>query len=1006
MSKKKLQILPTEVSFFVHALLWIGQLGLNVSIAAEAAPVDPIAKEKPAAERSDPREPAEAMAAFVVAPGVRIELVASEPDVIDPVSIRFDEDGRMWVVEMRDYPLGPKPGEPPASQIKILEDLDQDGRYETVHVFADQLEFPTGVQPWRGGVFVTFAGKVSYLKDTDGDLRADSEEVWLTGFAEKNTQLRANHPTLGLDRKIYVANGLRGGEVVSTQHPDAKPLDIRSNDIRFDPMTRSYEKVAGRSQFGMALDDFGNRFLCSNRNPLMHVVIEDRYTARNPSYALPAAVDDVALAGEDSRIYSIGRSWTTSLQHAGQFTAACAATIYRGDGLPAEMLGNSFTCDPTGSLVHREILQQAGATFRSCAARKGVEFLASKDEWFRPVDLRVGPDGALYVVDMYRAVIEHPQFMPTELQRRPDLRNGDDRGRIYRLVADDSQSRSPVPPLASATNQELVKLLEEKNAWTRETAARLLLEREKLGVSEELETVAKKSKLPAARVAALRILASANAISLATIEKSLADSHPGVRHQAVVLAERWIADTESLRSEVLSLSHDSDPRVRFQVALSLAPIEGKAEIDALKHIAISGAEDIWTRRAVALSVADSAADLLRAILADPAWRVDEISAGEKQLIVEVTELAGKTAGAEQQLEIARELGKLPPNEQVERLQQVVLTALSRRETLRSALSGLPDGDATRVAVRKIFGAAKKLADNSDASPVRRLEAVELLSYDPESLALLTGLAFDESNLAVQLAAIDALSNHSEVKPWQILLAKFPSLMPVVRNRVLGAVVRNAKRAALLLDAVERGDILPTDINRVSADLLRRHRDATILSRANKILPPAVPEDRQVVLADYQAALTLPSDSARGREVFRKQCATCHSVAGVGVQVGPNIGDNYAKTRQQLLTDILQPNRAIDNNYVGYVVVTDDGRTLSGLLTSESATSLTLLQEENKQVAISKSEVEAIKATGLSLMPVGLEKNISHQDMADLLSFLKNWRYLDGLTPYSDETVKK
>ncbi|NOY29937.1 MAG: c-type cytochrome [Planctomycetes bacterium] len=964
------------------------------------------ATEEQAAERSKPLEPEAALGSFETAPGVRIELVASEPEVIDPVSIRFDEEGRMWVVEMRDYPTGPKEGEPPASRIKILEDLDHDGRYETVHVFADELEFPTGVQPWRGGVFVTFAGKIAYLKDTDGDLRADSEEVWLTGFAEKNTQLRANHPTLGLDRKIYVANGLRGGEVVSSQHPSSKPLDIRSNDIRFDPVTRKFEPVAGMSQFGMTLDDFGNRFLCSNRNPLMHVVIEDQYVGRNPSYALPAMIEDVALAGEDSRIFPICRFWTTSLQHAGQFTAACAVTIYRGNGLPDEMLGNAFVCDPTGSLVRREILKPAGATFRSRAAREGVEFLASKDEWFRPVDLSIGPDGALYVVDMYRAVIEHPQFMPAELKNRSDMRDGNNRGRIYRLVADNSQDRPAVPQMSSATNRELVKLLEEKNAWTRETAARLLLELEDLDVGEELETVARKSKLPAARVAALKILSATKSLTPAIVKTLLADSHPGVRHQAVVLAQRWMSDTESLRSEVLALARDADPRVRFQVALSLAPMQSQAEVDALKHIAILGVDDIWTRRAVALSAADVAADLLRAFLADSAWRAEGMSLGAKQLVVEIAELAAKTANQQQQLEIVRALGELSTSEQVERLQNVILAALYRRGVLGQALPRLPEGDATHVAVQKIFDLAKKLADASDAEASRRLEAVALLSYNSESLDLLTRLAFDEPVQAVQLAAIDALSNHGEIEPWQTLLAEFSSLMPAVRSRVLGAMVRNENRSALLLDAVESGQILSTEIDRVSADQLRRHHDETILARVNKILPLAVPADREKVLADYQAALALPSDPTRGREVFRKQCATCHSVGGVGVRVGPNIGDNYAKTKPQLLADILQPNRAIDNNYVGYIVVTDDGRTLSGLLTSESATSLTLLQEESKQITLSKSEVEVIKATGLSMMPVGLEKNIPHQDMADLLSFLKNWRYLDGLTPYSEETKGK
>lgn len=991
---------------FFFALLCIGFLEINVSAAVGDRPIDTNAKIQPADQRSQPLEPSDAIKAFVLAPGVRIELVASEPEVIDPVSIRFDEDGRLWVVEMRDYPLGPKPGKPPESKIKILEDLNHDGRYETVHLFANNLQFPTGIQPWRGGVFVTFAGKVAYLKDIDGDLKADTEEIWLTGFAEKNTQLRANHPTLGLDRKIYVANGLRGGKVKSAFDPAPEVVDLRSNDLRFDPLTRQFEPVAGVSQYGMTLDDFGNRFLCNNRFPLMHVVIEDHYARRNPNYALPALIQPVALSGEDSRIYPICRSWTTSLQHAGQFTAACAATIYRGDGLPLEMLDNSFTCDPTGSLVHREILQQAGATFRSHAAREGIEFLASKDEWFRPVDLRVGPDGALYVADMYRAVIEHPQFMPAELQKRPDLRNGDDRGRIYRLVSDDSHRSFAFPALSSATDRALVKLLEKKNAWTRETAARLLLERETQGASRELEALTRDSKLPAARVAALQILSGTNTLSPSVVRTSLSDLNPGVRQQAIVLSERWASTPELLRSEVLKLAYDTDPKVRFQVALSLAPMNGPEETKALKHIAISTAEDVWTRRAVAIAMPSSSPDLLKALLTDATWYAEGISDDEKHLLVELTELTAKSLEHNQLVELTRFLGKLPSTNQVARLQQITLATFFRKGDLRNALNNIPEEDALHQTLEKTIGSARQLAERSKAKASRRIEAIALLGYDSKSANRLTQLALEDPAQTVQLAAINALSNHRNIKPWEVLLGHFSTLMPAVRSQLLLAMVRNPIRTTLLLDAVENGEILPSEIDRMSADHLRRHRDKTLQARANQLLPAAVAKDRDLVLADYQTVLQMSSDPVRGREVFSKQCATCHSVAGIGVRVGPNIGDNYAKTEQQLLTDIIQPNRAIDNNYVGYLVVTTDGKSFTGLLISESPTSLTLQQEKDKKVTMAKTEVEEIRTTGLSLMPAGLEKNIPHQEMADLLSFLKNWRYLDGLTPYSATLKKK
>ncbi|NOY43122.1 MAG: c-type cytochrome [Planctomycetes bacterium] len=961
-------------------------------------------------ERAKPLEPVEALKSFVLAPGLRIELVACEPEVVDPVSIRFDEDGRLWVVEMRDYPLGPPNGEQAFSKIRVLEDRDGDGRFETSQVFADKLLFPTGLQPWRGGVFVTLAGRVAYLKDTDGDGRADVQETWFTGFAEKNTQLRANHPTLGLDGYVYVANGLRGGSVVPADKPDQEPLDIRSHDFRFDPVTRNFVKVAGNSQHGMTFDDFGNRFLCSNRNPLMHVVIENRYAGRNPNYALPAVIDDVARAGEASRVYAIGRSWTTSLQHAGQFTAACGTTIYRGTGLPSEMVGNAFTCEPTANLVHREVIGPAGATFRSRPGRDGVEFLASRDEWFRPIDLKHGPDGALYMVDMYRAVIEHPQFMPEELRKRPDLRDGDNRGRIYRIVAEGATSENARPQLSTATSLQLVEALKHPNAWWRETAVRLLLEREDNAVADSLRATATTAKQPATRMAALYTLLGLKSLSQEDVVKALNDSDAGVRQQAIVFAEKWLDEADSLRSEILALAHDADPKVRFQVALSLAPMKGAAEVEALRHIALVGADDPWTRRAVAISSTEVVGKLLLAILGNHGWQGDGLSEGERSLLVELIDLATKSSGKVPLLDAVQQVVALPTGENAARLQRIAMRALFQSHVRRgkplAALLEKAEHEALRSGVQAIFNSARKMVAQPDAKLVSRLEAISLLGYDPESLDLLARLSLEESAEEIRLTAIEALAVQNSLEPWQALLAEFPSLRPTVRSKVLAAVLARPKRVELLLAAIENETIRVHEIDRLTAGQLLRYRDQTLRERAKKILETAVPEDRAKVLADYKTALHLDSDPARGREVFRKQCSTCHLVAEVGVRVGPDIGDNYAKKREQILTDILQPNRAIDSNYMGYLVQTDDGRTLSGLLLAETVSSITLQQEQDKKITLAKSDIEEIRSTGISLMPDGLEKNIPHQDMADLLSFLKNWRYLDGLTPYSDSTKEK
>ena len=232
-----------------------------------------------------------------VAPGLRVDLIASEPQVIDPVAIAFDENGNMWVVEMTDYPNGPVGGQPPRSRVRVLEDRNGDGVFETARTFVDHLLYATGLQLWQGGAFITLAGKVIYCRDTTGDGKADLKETWFTGFAEENQQLRANHPTLGMDNRIYIANGLRGGIILGRSGPNrpaAVAVSITGSDFRFDPQSGYYDAVTGAGQFGLAFDDFGNRFVCTNRNATKHIVFNRRYIERNKYFIIPNETHDVS----------------------------------------------------------------------------------------------------------------------------------------------------------------------------------------------------------------------------------------------------------------------------------------------------------------------------------------------------------------------------------------------------------------------------------------------------------------------------------------------------------------------------------------------------------------------------------------------------------------------------------------------------------------------------------------------------------------------------------------
>ena len=409
-----------------------------------------------AAPLPSPLSPQDALKAFEVIPGLRVELVAAEPLVVAPCAIAFDAKGRLFVAENRGYPIGPKEGEKPAGVIALLEDTDGDGRMDKRTVFADSLTFPNGVLPWNGGLIVTCAPDVLFLKDNDGDGVADERRVLLTGFATTgSTQLRVNAPTIGPDGLIYLAAGLSGGTVTCPSHPERPALKMTS-DIRFHPQSLEVELVDGKSQYGMSFDVFGNRFICMNRVPVQHVVFDSKWLKRNPRLAFSETVQDCnernafngINGGHDGvRLFPISSNITTADGHAGSFSAACGVKVWQGKSLlTPECSGAVFSCDPTGNLIHADRLTPKGATFMATPAYEGREFLASRDDWFRPVYLAKGPEGALYVADMYRKVIEHPDYLAEEVRKHTDFESGKTLGRIWRVRAE----KVPNPQLQKA----------------------------------------------------------------------------------------------------------------------------------------------------------------------------------------------------------------------------------------------------------------------------------------------------------------------------------------------------------------------------------------------------------------------------------------------------------------------------------------------------------------------------------------------------------------------------
>ncbi|MFM7751250.1 MAG: PVC-type heme-binding CxxCH protein, partial [Opitutaceae bacterium] len=420
---------------------------------------------------------AESLAAIRVPADLEVELVAAEPAVMDPVDIAWGPDGRIWVVEMADYPRGIDGKGKPGGRVRVLESTRRDGRYDKSTLFADGLRSPTTAVPWRDGVLVVAVPHILYLADTDGDGRADRREILFSGLAEGNEQHLANGLQWSLDGWLHLGNGNSGGKVTSPNL--GRVVELGQRDFRVRPETGEVELVTGQTQAGRNRDDWGNWFGGNNSNPIWHFALEEHYLRRNPHFVPPNPVSIIAATPGAARVHP--RSQTLARFNDGfaanHFTSACGTMIYRDDLLGPTYAGNAFICEPVHNLVHREILRPAGATFRSERAPEDAagEFLASTDSWSRFVASRAGPDGALYVVDMYLLVIEHPQWIPDAWQREiGDLRQGENQGRIYRIKPRGRTLR-PVPDLSRADSAGLAAALESPAGVTRDLAQQLLI---------------------------------------------------------------------------------------------------------------------------------------------------------------------------------------------------------------------------------------------------------------------------------------------------------------------------------------------------------------------------------------------------------------------------------------------------------------------------------------------------------------------------------------------------
>lgn len=974
--------------------------------------------------RIPPVEPQKAIASFQVQHGFQLQLVAAEPLVASPVDACFDENGRMYVSEMRDYPFSSEPtklnprggGKKDAGVVRLLEDTDGDGKVDRSIVFADKLTWPTSVCCYKGGVFVLAPPHLWYLKDTDGDGVADVRRIVLSGFGRDNVQAVANSLKWSLDNRIVFAGGRNGGDLIR----DGKMVfSIHGQDVSLNPATLDVSPITGGEQFGLSFDDWGNRFVCNNSNHIEQVVFEDRYVRRNPYYAVSGTVRTIAKEGAAAPVFrrsppepwrvvrtrrrvsdpAVLRTLPRTEQFAiGYFTSAAGVTIYRGDAYPPAFQGNAFIGDVGGNLVHRKTLARDGVLMTARRADENTEFVTSTDNWFRPVNFVNAPDGTLYIIDMYRETIEHPYSIPDDIKAHLDLQSGDDRGRIYRLRAP-AAAKAPVLRLGGLSALDLVRRLESQNGWQRETAQRLLFERQDRSVIPALEQMVRRSPSPLGRLHALYTLRGLDSLSDDVLADALGDSEPRIRSHAVRLCEPRLRRVPALLAAAVRLTDDVDPLVRFQLALSLGEAPGKAAVEPIARLAQHVESDGLLSTAILTSVADNADQVSRRLLADETFLRRGAATA---LLAELASVVGAQPDSARAIALLADVfaAQAHPSLQVAMLQSLG-QGLSRRGGSIAALlerAGRPPRG-TRItsimdlqqSANLLFKKAAAVAGDDARPQADRTAAIGLLAFGPYAQVspVLAGLLTPQTAPALQSAAVAALANQDHPGVGRQLLAAWKSYSPATRRDVIDGLLRSPSRVQDLFIAIESREVSRSEIERDIKQLLMNHPNAAIRRRARKLFEADLPGDRAKIVADYRPALARSGNSERGRAIYERRCAVCHRFGSSGHAVGPDLVSVQNKSPADLLIAILDPSREAQPNYVAYTVVTRQGTVYNGIIAAESAAGVTLRRAEGKEDRILRSQIDELVSTGKSLMPEGLEKDIPPDQMGDLIAFIKS-----------------
>jgi putative membrane-bound dehydrogenase-like protein len=983
------------------------------------------------ADAPRPLSPAEALATFRVPAGLRVELVAAEPLIHEPSGVCWDARGRLFVSELHGYNLEGqfdvealnatgqldmevrRIAAPPEAKakadaetygtVRLLADTDGDGVMDTASVFADRLPACYGIVPARDGIIAVAAPRILFLADRDGDGVAEVREVLYEGFPVGILERNINQPQWGHDDWVYVGAGAGGGRITGPHL--AAPVQLPASDFRFRADGTAIEPLVGRTHtFGLTLTDRDERIVISTTGPgILTAPVPWRALARNPDYAIGTV--QRRLGGDRAYPTSRPHPWRTKReQHAefsryyrdrygiaesaanGYFTSACGPFFYDDTALPG-LAGQLFACEPAQNLITRGTLVRGAGrlALERLPEEAESEFLTSTDVWFHAMALSHAPDGGIAVVDFYREIIEDYSAIPRYLQQQYGLDHGKDRGRIWRIVPDAPRRAvtAAATDMSGLATDELVGELASARFWRRQTARRLLVERGAVAAAPAIARLVTADTARPAAINALRTLEALGATEPAVIHAALGHPDAAVRIHAVAVAEPLLAgaaagpagDRAALLSAVLDRADDPDADVVRRVAAALGVSTDARVLDALAGIARRSGDLPWMDAAVMASLAGRAGRLLDRLLAEPA------------AIGRATGLVGPLATA---VAARREPAELA----------AAFTTIARCDDAalrRAAWQGLRAPFTAPVEVTlgpdAVAVVRQAAADGDEAIAAAARDLVRLLSLESAAerarrIALLGARLGDaRAEPEARLAAVRELAAEKDPAIIATLIGGFTAATPQVREAILEACFARADRLPAVVAALEEGALPASACTALQRSALERHADADLAGRAHAQFAKLVANlDGQ--LAAYARALGQPRDRARGAALFKRHCAACHEAHGMGVAVGPALAGEAKHPEETLLVSILAPNAQITGGYTTYTLLTTGGQVFTGLLAAETASSVTLRQQEGTTQTVLRRDIDELRASPVSLMPESLAKALGPQDVADILAWLR------------------